>query len=335
MEELNLKELLNYYIKKIPIIILTSLLTLLLGYAYIEYIQVPMYHGSTTIILVQNSERSINETMTQNELTVNEKLVKTYGEIITSRTVLEKVIEMLELNIEPSELSEKIKVNSISDTSILEVTVSDENNEKAATIANKLAEVFKDEVTQIYKLENVSIIDKAIIEEEPYNVNLIKQLMIYTIIGAIIACIFIFIIYYFDNTIKNKKEIETKINLPVLGEVPSAAKLLKQETKAQNKKKKIHELKKINLKKVFPVKFALKKDNKKMFKIEELKQENVTEKQEKITKVKKNVTLTNSKTSTSKKSSSSSNKKKIDSKTNKKVTKKKEGGKKNERTNSK
>lgn len=230
MEEIELKELLWYYLKKIPIIILTIILAILLGYLYMEYYQVPMYQGKTTIILIQKNDNISNDMGdTENQLNVNEKLVATYSEIIKSRRVLEQVINNLELKTTISLLEEQIDIEAIIDTSIIEITVTDKNNKKAALIANELATVFKEEVTKLYNLENVSVIDKAIIEKEPYNVNKIKQMIIYIAIGITSSCLFIFIMYYFDNSIKNKKEIETKFDLPVLGEIPIATKLLKKE----------------------------------------------------------------------------------------------------------
>ena len=91
MEELDLKDLFKYYLSKSPIIILITLLFVLLGYYYNEYLQVPMYHGTTTIILVQNEDKD----MSQTEITINEKLISTYSQIIKSRNVLERVIEKL------------------------------------------------------------------------------------------------------------------------------------------------------------------------------------------------------------------------------------------------
>ena len=234
MEEINIIELLNYYVKKLPIIMIVTLVTLLAGAFYIERIQVPLYHGTTTIILVQKTEDNQSANATQNELNLNEKLVTTYSQIIKSRRVLEQVIYLLGLNTETSKLANKITVTSVSETPIIKVTVSDENAETAVEIANELASIFKKEITKIYNLENISIIDNAIIEEKPYNVNVAKQMIIYGLAGFILSCGIIFVIYYFDNTIKNKKEIETKLNIPVLSEVPVATKLTNKEVK--NKK---------------------------------------------------------------------------------------------------
>ncbi len=231
MEELNLMDLLKYYLKKSYVIILMTILVALIGYYYVEEVQVPMYHGTTTIILVQKNNRTATAYETQNELTINEKLVSTYSELIKSRRILSQVITNLNLKMKVEELAENISVTSASDTSIIKITVSDKNNKKASLIANQIADVFKQEIIKIYDLENVTIIDQAIVEENPYNINLIKQMLIFVVLGLVLSCGLVFIMYYFDGTVKSKKEVEDKLNLPVLGEVPVAKKLLNQKTK--------------------------------------------------------------------------------------------------------
>ncbi len=235
MEELNITELLQYYLKKLPIIILTAILAILVGYFYIKNIQTPLYHGDTTIILVQQNNSNVNSTVTQNELTINEKLVSTYSEVIKSKRVLNQVINNLELDLTYGELYNNVTVSAVTNTSIIKISISDANKEQAATIANELAKVFKDEIVKIYNLENISVIDEAVVQNKPYNINMNKQLIIYALISIIITCGIIFIIYYFDNTVKNKKVIETKFNLPVLGEVPIANRLEAEDKKRQKK----------------------------------------------------------------------------------------------------
>lgn len=237
MEELNLKDLLNYYLKKIPIIVAITLLFLILGYVYIEKIQIPMYHGTTTIILVEKQDEDVSSDVTSNELLINEKLVATYSQIVKSRRVLDQVIDDLKLKDTVNELAERIEVTSVSETSIIKITVSDRSNKRAVRIVNKIADVFKNEVTEIYNLENVSVVDEAIVEDSPYNVNVIKQMLIFALVGIVLSCGIIFVMFYFDNTIKSKNEIEDKLKLAVLGEIPTAKKLTKGKIKLKRKKK--------------------------------------------------------------------------------------------------
>ena len=235
MEEIDLQELLKYFTKKISVVILTVILALLLGYAYVEFFQVPMYKGTTTIILVEKSDNRVSNLLTQNEISVNEKLVATYSEVIKSKRVLNRVINDLKLKTSIEELKEIIGVSSVQDTSIIEISVTDKKNVKATAIANKIAEIFKEEIVKIYNLENVSIIDEATIEEEPYNINLPVQFLIYAAIGFVFSLFIIFAMFYFNKSIGTKQEVESKLNIPVLGEVPITNMLKKKKHKVNNR----------------------------------------------------------------------------------------------------
>lgn len=299
MEELDLRELFRYYIKRIPIAILITLIAFLCGYIYVNYIQVPMYYASTTLILVENNEE--DDYITQSSISINENLVNTYSEIIKSRRVLEKVIEELELDISVEGLSSMIEISLVENTPIIEIYVYDYSNESAVNIANKVAEVFKEEVMDIFNLENVSIVDEAIVDENayPYNINVSSTLLICIMAGIVISFIVIFIMYYFDDTIKSKKDIEDRLGLAVLGEVPI--------------------LEKLNKKKVIKKKIR-KKDIDKISNNDEDKFKNI----DNIDKLKKD--------NVSKRNSNRSNKVK---KNNNRRSNKVEGGKQDERINSK
>ncbi len=222
MEEINLGDLFSYFFKKSPLIILIISIITILGIIYMISIQVPLYHGTTSIVLVQQSSEATG--VTQSDLNVNEKLVSIYSEIIRSRRVLSQVINELNLDFTISELAKNIQVTSLSNTPIIKISVSDEDAEQAVAIANKTADIFSKEVVDIYNMENISILDEAIVEVNPYNVNFTKQLVIYVTVGVVLGLGIVFAMYYFNDKINNKKEIETLLHLPVIGEIPIASK---------------------------------------------------------------------------------------------------------------
>lgn len=238
MEEINLKELLSYFISKIWIVFITFGLLVMFSVANTKFIKVPLYNSSTTIVLTINNENELNTSITQNDITINQKLVATYRQIIKSRRVLDKVIENLELDMEASTLSKKVSVTNETDTELLKITVSDEDPELAAMIADEIAKVFSEDIVDIYNIKNVSIIDKALEAENPYNIKLVKDAIIFGMLGIVLGLGIIFIMFYFDTTIKNSEEIEEKIGLPVLGVVPAIdnGKKLKARRKSEKKK---------------------------------------------------------------------------------------------------
>ena len=94
----------------------------------------------------------------------------------------------------------------------------------AKNIANVTASYFTKEVLDLYKMNNVNILDEAILNKKPYNINIPKQLLIYILAGITIACGVVFIKYYFDRTIKSSEQVEQKLHLPILGSVQEFSK---------------------------------------------------------------------------------------------------------------
>ena len=157
--------------------------------------------------------------MLQSEVTLNKNLVTTYSEIVKSRTVLTEVIDKLNLDVDVVNLSKQITVTSVENTEIIKIEVSDESAKRAQKIAKTTAIVFEKEVQRIYNLTNVSVVDEAYLADSPYNINPVKQVLIFMCMGLIIGLCIVFLIFYFDTSIKSSEEIEEKLNLPIIGKV--------------------------------------------------------------------------------------------------------------------
>lgn len=215
MEEINLIEVFEYFKNKLVWIIASILVVLVLGNIFTFATRVPMYRSNTTILLV-----GANEQLNQNDVSLNNNLVATYSEIIKSRRVLSQVINNLDLDYTVAELSSNISVGTKTGTQIITVSVSDSNSKRAKDIANEVSKVFAADVKELYKLDNVTIIDSAIKAAAPYNLTYAKDNVIYFAIGLVLSCGVIFVMFYFDTTIKSADSIEEKLGLTVLGVVP-------------------------------------------------------------------------------------------------------------------
>ncbi len=236
MEEINLKDLFLYFISKIFIVIITFVIAVSTSIVYSKFVKVPKYNSYTTIVLTRSgdSTNEQNASITQNDITLNQKLVATYREIIKSRRVLGQVKENLGLDISVGELSSNISVTNPDGTELIKITVSGKNKEEVKDITNEIARVFSKEIEEIYDIKNVSIIDTAIEANSPYNMNIVKETLIASVIGIVLGLGIVFIMFYFDTTIKNAEEISEKVGLPLLGVVPK----VDTGKKKKNKKKK-------------------------------------------------------------------------------------------------
>ncbi len=217
MEEIDISQLLNYYKSKVIYIVFAMAIAFCLSSIYVNKFRVPEYTSATTILLNQANS---NSAISANDISINKSLVSTYSEIIKSKRVLRQTIEELNLDYSYGTLYSKIAVGAVTDTSIIRISVTDEDGELAAAIANNIAGVFTKEIVDIFKIENISIIDTAEVSDVPSSASITKIVGIATIAGAFVAVAAIFLIFYFDTTIKNEEDIEKATGLPVIGLVP-------------------------------------------------------------------------------------------------------------------
>mgnify|MGYP002561904346 FL=1 len=71
----------------------------------------PVYTASMSMYVYGNKNRSAAEetALTESDITVSQSLAETYGVIIQSNTVMEKIIKRLDLDMTKNQLKEKIK----------------------------------------------------------------------------------------------------------------------------------------------------------------------------------------------------------------------------------
>ena len=223
MEELDLKELFNIFWERKLEIIVILLVAIVLGAVYSYFIVEPTYTSYTTLLLTQvNGDDESNESITQTDLSLNSKLVSTYSELIKSKAVLREVINALNIqNLNEDNLKNSIKVSAITDTEMIKIIVTNANPNYAEVIANKTAEVFSEKIADIYKINNVYVVDKAEADTNPSNINHTKDIVIFMFVGLVIACGYVLLINMLDNTIKSEADIEKITGLKVLAAIPN------------------------------------------------------------------------------------------------------------------
>lgn len=221
MEELDLKELFNIFWNKKLQIVLIILIFIVIGVIYTMGFTTPMYSSYTTLVLASSgNSQSTTNTITATDITVNSKLVSTYSELVKSKNVLRQVISNLNININENALKNNVKVSSVKDTELIQITVTTEVPANAPRIANEIAKVFTEKVKEIYHIENVQVVDEAEMSETPSNINHKKDLVIFAFIGVVVAAIYVLVANMLDTTVKTAEEVEKEFKLTVLASIP-------------------------------------------------------------------------------------------------------------------
>lgn len=220
MEEISIKELFFILRKWIWLIVGLLLLSMVISGLVSFYVLDKEYQAFTTLMVGKPQDYQTDNTLEYNDLILNQKLVSTYGELIKTRAVSDKVIANLNLPITYSQFASKVNVSLVKDTEIIKLQVSDGEPALAAEIANETAEVFMETVKDIMKVENVQVIDLAQVPTGPVSPRPMMNIAIAGVLGLMLGVFIAFLKEFLDNSIKTPEDVEKYLGVPVLGTIP-------------------------------------------------------------------------------------------------------------------
>lgn len=217
-ETISIQDIFKTLKKRWKLIMLLTLIAALISGTISYFLLTPVYQSSTQILV--NQKQSENQ-LDSNQIRSNIDMINTYSVIIKSPAILEKVIDELDLEQSVDQLSEKITINSQENSQVFSLTVQDSNATKAVEIANTVSATFQKEIKDIMNVDNVSILAKAEIKDNPAPVkpNPLLNIAIAVVVGLMAGVGLAFLLEYMDNTIKDEGDIEKLLELPILGSI--------------------------------------------------------------------------------------------------------------------
>ena len=219
-ETIDLREYFFILKKKLWIIVTSALVCGLISGLVSFFALTPIYQANTSLIVNKEVGNKVTEMTTTDDLNYVQKLAITYGEIIKSRAVITPTIEKLDLNMTYEELASAVSVTNVSDTQIIKISVQHKNPKVAMKICNTIPSIFSEEVQRIVKASGVEVIDKAILPTNPIKPNKKMNVLIAMVLGVMVSVFIIFLIEALNTKIKEPKDIEEKLGIPVYGVVP-------------------------------------------------------------------------------------------------------------------
>ena len=222
MEELDLKQLFEIFWSRKIYVALIVLIFVLIGFVYTYFFVDPVYKSEAKLLLVkqETSADAKNAGITTTDLTLNQKLVSTYSELIKSPLVLKDVIVNLGIDMTEADLKNQITVTTSKDTEIIIIRVVNENAQTAQIFTSEIVKVFSEKVKEIYKIDNITVVGEAEIDNVPYNINHVKDIIMFSFVGLVIASAYVFVANMLDTTVKSKDDLEKKLKISVLTEIP-------------------------------------------------------------------------------------------------------------------
>ncbi|MFD4705086.1 YveK family protein [Gottfriedia sp. NPDC058432] len=222
-ETISLQELFGVIKKRlIMIICITVVATVVTGVISFLFLT-PIYQSSTQL-LVNQKETKDSSIYQNNQVQTNVQLINTYNVVIKSPAILDEVINQLNLDYTAAELTNNITVVSEKDSQVFTVSVQDPDPRQAQAIVNTIASVFQAKIKTIMSVNNVTVLAKADLSENPIKPNKKLNVVIGFAVGLMISVGIAFLLEFLDNTVKTEKQLEELLELPILGVISEVTK---------------------------------------------------------------------------------------------------------------
>lgn len=208
--------------RRVWLIVLAGVLASIIGFS-VSAFAIPPTYTSSIKLYVNNSSFSLGNTsfsISASELTAAQNLVKTYGEILNSRSTMERIIKKADVDYTYKDLLNMVRYAPSNETEIMKVTVTSEDPYEAAKIANTIAEVLPIRISEIIDGASMEVVDSAIPELEKVAPSITKYTAVGMVLGILISAGAVVIAALLDDTIHDEDYILNNYEYPILGKVP-------------------------------------------------------------------------------------------------------------------
>ncbi|MEO1768396.1 YveK family protein [Candidatus Enterococcus ferrettii] len=221
-ETISLGEIFDILKKRIGMILVTTLASILIAGAVTFFIITPKYSASTQMI-VQSSTAENPNTNLQNDINGNVLLINTYKDMITGDLVIDTARDQLQAENNYSLTSENLRamveVEQSQNSQMFQVIATAEHPQEAAVIANKVSQIFQEKAQEVLAVNKVTITSNAQTPTKPVSPNNKLNLAIGAALGIMLGVGIAFLLELVDKTVKDERFVIETLDLPILGQV--------------------------------------------------------------------------------------------------------------------
>ncbi len=215
--EIDLREVFAAIMHSLWLIILVTFVFGAVTFVYSKFVITPTYESQTQIY-IQSKQNSNN--LTYSDVQLSSQLTKDYAQLITSRHVVEQVIENFGLDLTYEQFVGKVKVVTPSDTRIIKITVTDPDPVFAKNLVDDVREVASIHITNVMDAEAVKTVDEGNVATNPANPSVPKWTLLGLVLGAFLSVGIVLVKYLLDDTIKTTEDVEKYLGLSTLALIP-------------------------------------------------------------------------------------------------------------------
>lgn len=214
--EIDLMEIFRLFLRRWWMILGCGLIAAIAAFGFNKIVVTPQYEASSMIYILSKTT-SITSAI---DLQLGKQLTVDFETLATSRPVVEKVIDELNLDMDYEEMVQKIKVSNPSETQILKIAVRDADPKMACDISNAMSDATSERVAEVMVTDKPSTVEDAVVPEEPVTPNTLKNTVIAGALGVLLMMTVLLVNHLIDDRIKTEEDITKYLELNTLASIP-------------------------------------------------------------------------------------------------------------------
>ncbi|RXZ81472.1 lipopolysaccharide biosynthesis protein [Paenibacillaceae bacterium] len=192
------------------------------AYYSLMYIK-PIYEASTKLLVNNTVGQAGSEHIDFGTLGLNLMLIQTYKELVKTPAVMNEVVAKYpDLGVSSRYLTQMVQVGHVQNSQVMTISVYGMSAESAANIVNAVTDVFQQKASEIMKVNNITILNKAHPGDSPVPINqtMKQNVMMSFAISLLFSIALIFLLEYLDDTLKTEEDVMQTLGVPVMAVVP-------------------------------------------------------------------------------------------------------------------
>ena len=235
--EIDLQEIIMLLLHRAWLIAICAIITAVMGLAISKLAITPMYQSTTKVYILNKKD---DNAITYSDVQLGTQLTADYAQLIKGRDVLEKIIETCGTGESYGSLSNRVTVQTLTNTRIIAITVEDPDPVMAQFIANEIRKVAAEHIKNVMDIQAVNVAEEANLPTGPSSPNVMKWTAIGGLLGAFLCIMVIVIRFLMDDTIKTSEDIERYLGLSTLAMIPIIGQ--EEHRKSRGKRKSAKEI---------------------------------------------------------------------------------------------
>ena len=157
--------------------------------------------------------------------------------MITSRPVLQQVIEEQKLDMSYEQLKARIRITNPTDTRILNMTVTDIDPVRAKAIVDEVARASSDYIGDIMEMIPPKIIEEGVVPSTATSPNVKKNAVLGGLAFAMAAGGLIAVQVILNDTVRSEEDVERYLGISVLAAIPDDEGMAEERRRISDKRK--------------------------------------------------------------------------------------------------